>query len=133
MAYISTEEVKAIRQELKKEFPNIKFSVTKESGGLSVNVSIMKSEEIDFTQSEAHPDSQLHYPVNHYYISEHYKNEPKKAETFNKVVEIIKKAPAIVSGEEWFDESDVMTDYFNCAYYFSVNVGKWNKPYQFEG
>ena len=74
MAYISTEEVKAIRQELKKEFPNIKFSVTKESGGLSVNVSIMKSEEIDFTQYDRHIDSQLNYPVNHYYISEHYKH-----------------------------------------------------------
>ena len=35
-------------------------------------------------------------------------------------------------GSEWYDRSDVQTDYFDTAYYMDVNVGQWNKPYIFE-
>ncbi len=33
-------------------------------------------------------------------------------------------------GPDWFDKSDIQTDYFNTAWYVDINVGKWNKPYQ---
>lgn len=36
--------------------------------------------------------------------------------------------PAL-KGAEWYDRSDIMTDYFDTAYYIDVRVGKWNKPY----
>jgi hypothetical protein len=29
----------------------------------------------------------------------------------------------------YYDNSDAMTDYFDTAYYYYINVGKWNKPY----
>ena len=29
----------------------------------------------------------------------------------------------------WFDNSDIMTDYFHVKHYVSINVGQWNKPY----
>jgi hypothetical protein len=32
-------------------------------------------------------------------------------------------------GNDWFDESDSMTDYFHTAFYTDINVGRWNKPY----
>ena len=32
--------------------------------------------------------------------------------------------------EGHWDESDIMTDYFHCAYYVDVSIGKWNKPYK---
>jgi hypothetical protein len=28
------------------------------------------------------------------------------------------------------DRSDSMTDYFDVGWYISINVGKWNKPYE---
>ena len=31
---------------------------------------------------------------------------------------------------EWYNNSDIMTDYFDRAYYSEINVGKWNKPYE---
>lgn len=34
-----------------------------------------------------------------------------------------------MKGDQWFDRSDMSTDYFNTAYYLSINVGQWNKPY----
>ena len=36
---------------------------------------------------------------------------------------------AAMRGDKWYDHSDMMTDYFNTAFYLSINVGKWNKPY----
>jgi len=40
---------------------------------------------------------------------------------------------AMKGNKIWYDRSDAMTDYFDTAYYLDVNVGKWNKPYIFEG
>lgn len=28
-----------------------------------------------------------------------------------------------------YDNSDIMTDYFDIAWYIGINVGEWNKPY----
>ena len=46
------------------------------------------------------------------------------------MVDIIKTAPVSVGGDAWFDKSDAMTDYFHTAYYFHLNIGRWDKPYQ---
>lgn len=42
--------------------------------------------------------------------------------------EYLKEIKRIVYRHHW-DDSDVMTDYFSCAYYIHVQFGKWNKPY----
>lgn len=34
---------------------------------------------------------------------------------------------------DWFDKSDISTDYFHTAYYIQVRIGKWNKPYVYTG
>lgn len=48
---------------------------------------------------------------------------------FNGVaLEYIKKAKEIMLDGHW-DESDIMTDYFHCAYYISIDIGRWNAPY----
>ena len=59
--------------------------------------------------------------VNHYSFMEN-KNLTKEAKlVFQMVDEIIKKY-------HW-DESDSMTDYFHCAFYYSYGIGKWDKPF----
>lgn len=30
----------------------------------------------------------------------------------------------------WYDRSDSMTDYFETAFYYNINVGSWDKPYK---
>ena len=30
---------------------------------------------------------------------------------------------------DWYNHSDIMTDYFDVAYYIYIEVGKWDKPY----
>jgi hypothetical protein len=58
--------------------------------------------------------------VNPHWFTEHYDG---KALAF--LTEVI----AAMKGGGWYDKSDIMTDYFDTAYYIDVNVGKWNKPY----
>lgn len=120
MAYITTQEVAAIRQALKTEMPEFKFSVSKGSGSLSVRVAILKG-PVDFGNTLT--------SVNHYWMHEHFADRPEALAVLNKVEKIIKTAPAIAGGREWFDKSDIQTDYFHTAYYYDITVGKYNKEY----
>ena len=47
--------------------------------------------------------------------------------------EFIRELIGAIKGEEWFDKSDVMTDYFHTAFYMTVRVGRYDKPYQMKG
>jgi hypothetical protein len=123
MAYITAEEVAAIRAQLKAKYPEYKFGVRKSSGGLSVGVTIKQGPR-DFSDIM---DSRNYAQINQYWINDHY---PRHAEFLNDIMEIIKTAPAAApGGRAWFDESDAMTDYFHTAYYIDLNVGDYNKPY----
>ena len=37
-----------------------------------------------------------------------------------------------MKGTGWYNNSDIMTDYFDIAYYTDINIGKWNKDYVLE-
>ena len=133
MAYINAEQVKAIRLALKKEFPEFKFSVTKRHHS-EVDVRLMSGPSFD-KQKVWHRGEEVVVDlnnmdswstINHYHTHWYGKYE----EFFNKIIEIIKTAPFKAGvGDLWFDESDSMTDYFHTAYYMSVGIGKWDKPY----
>jgi hypothetical protein len=59
--------------------------------------------------------------VNVYWIDEHYDGVAR---------EFLSKAYAALKGPDFFDESDVMTDYFYRSHYQDINIGRWNKPYE---
>jgi hypothetical protein len=125
MAYISAEEVREIRKELKKEFPKYKFSVRKRQHSVSVN--ILKS-DIEF-RSQFRDPTEKYSPVNQYFIDTNW--NPRGAKFLKKVLKIIKTAPGkAVDGQEWFDDSDIMTDYFHTAFYIDLQIGTWEKPYE---
>jgi hypothetical protein len=60
--------------------------------------------------------------INQYHLDGY---NPKYTPLFEKIVSIMK-------GERWYDDSDPQTDYFNTAYYIDLNIGKWNKPYEYK-
>jgi hypothetical protein len=62
-----------------------------------------------------------HLDVNPYWYHEHYTGKSKRF-----LDEII---PALKSAG-WYDNSDAQIDFFDCAYYFDVRIGKWNKEYR---
>jgi len=121
MAYIRTDEVAAIRTQLKEAFPQLKFSVRKQHYS-SVIVTI-KSGTVDFSDIL---DKDGYCQTNQYWLERMGQHK----ELFEEIYKIIKTAPGTVEGgREWFDESDSMTDYFHTAFFMSVNIGSYDKPY----
>ena len=112
MAYMNQEKkaviAAAMKPVLKKYGLKASLSV---HNHLSISVNI-KSGPIDFGGDCIQ--------VNHYWLDNHYSGIALKA------LEEIKDALLVAN---YYDNSDAQTDYFDTAYYYNINVGKWNKPY----
>lgn len=122
MAYITANDVAAIRNELKQAFPKWKFSVRKGSGSLSVDVTILKG--------TASFEGKTNAQVNQYWIDSHWTDAEDKM-VLNKINEIMHNAPGRVNPDrKFFDHSDAMTDYFHTAFYTHLSIGSWDKPYE---
>jgi hypothetical protein len=132
MAYITTPEVKEIRIALKEKFgKKFKFSVTRRDGGLAVTVAITAG-AVDFSSlwaDKSETDYGYGYTnINHCHITE--ERFGAEAKLFSEIDTIIRTAPAKAEGgRAYFDNSDSQTDYFHVAYYYDIQVGKWDKPY----
>lgn len=61
--------------------------------------------------------------VNPYHIESQYSD---------KVKDFLLELLSAMKGKDWYNNSDVMTDYFDTAYYMDINVGSWDKPYTIE-
>ena len=136
MAYISTDDVKHIRNELKKELPQYKFSVVRDHHS-SVTISLMKGpafndyeyfDRYNNVTKTANLSDGEHHQINQFHLEDFYGKE--SAEILSKIDTISRTAPAKNGGKVWYNDSDIMTDYFDIAYYVHINVGKWNKPYE---
>lgn len=130
MAYITSKDVKAVREALKAEFgKKFKFGVTKENHS-SVNITVksgpapldtyeMKNQRGDTMASNGH------FQVNHFHT--HMYGEFQGF--FDRLSEIAHTAPGLAGGRAYYNNSDAMIDYFDTAYYVNISVGKWDKPY----
>lgn len=136
MAYISTDDVKHIRNELKKELPQYKFSVVRDHHS-SVTISLMKGpafndyeyfDRYNNVTKTANLSDGEHHQINQFHLEDFYGKE--NAEILSKIDTISRTAPAKNGGKVWYNDSDIQTDYFDIAYYVHINVGKWNKPYE---
>jgi hypothetical protein len=115
MPFISTEDVKAKREQLKKEFPKYKFSITKENYS-SISISIL-SGPVDLL-----PNKEKKYEsVNQYYIDDNYKNNKFTRDLLNKIYDIANSKNYTVTED---------ADYGSVPkFYVNITIGKWNKPY----
>jgi len=125
MAYISKEDVKAIREELKSQFPKWKFAVRKGSGSLSVDVNILQGTE---SFDDHFNNGRRYAQVNQYWIKDHFRDEGER-KAIEVINEIMHNAPGRAGGRVYFDESDAMTDYFHTAFYTHLSIGQWDKDY----
>ena len=82
----------------------------------------VKSGKIDFFEDYGDREDARKFgiQVNPYWFHEHFEGPSKKF--LDEVFDALKSA-------DWYDKSDIQSDYFNTAYYYGVNIGKWNKPY----
>jgi hypothetical protein len=116
MAYISTEEVAIIRNELKQMFPrkqNWVFSIRREHYS-SLHITIRQS------PIELRADTSKEYEqVNYYFIQERE----------NKVASELLQIIYDISNKQNYDRSDIQSDYFDVGFYFSMSIGSWDKPF----
>lgn len=130
MAYMNQEKKAVIAASIK---PLLKKYGIK--GSLSVKhhseiALTLKSGKIDFIENynscnaRKHNENRElvvgHLCVNKNYIDERYDGSAK--EFLNEALEAMQSAG-------WYDRSDVWSDYYNVAYYISINIGQWNVPY----
>lgn len=118
MAYISTSEVKRIREALKVAFPEFKFGVRKVHGGLSVGVTIV-SGPLDLSPDFTHGDG--YAQINQYHLDKY-----EYGAFYQAIDMIIRRAPV----REYYNRSEPMIDYFDVAFYYDIHIGNWNKPYE---
>jgi hypothetical protein len=133
-----TKEIsKDIRRQLKAEFPNCKFSViTKHSN--SIDVHLMQAPFKVFAEdgNGRMKDSngyniQDYAQLNEYQLQDKYRtdNTSNGHKLTEKAWDVLSKAAKILNEQNW-DNSDLMTDYFDVNYYTSISIGKWDKPFE---
>ena len=64
------------------------------------------------------------YQANPYRYAENYDGPLDKADQF------LNELRDAMRGTLYYNNDDIMTDYFDSAYFMSINIGKWDKPYQ---
>ena len=125
MAYVS--------QEMKKQLaPGIKAVLKKYGmkGSIAVRhhstlVVNIKSGKLDILKAAGADEyGRDNLQVNHYWIKENF-DDPR-------VVAFLSELKDAMQGPDFFDESDIMTDYFHLSHYIDINVGRWDKPYILE-
>ena len=122
MAYMNQEKKAVIAAKLK---PILKKYGVK--GSLSVRnhssiVLNVKSGSIDFFADYGDREDARKFgiQVNPYWFHEHFTGKSKK---------FLTEAFDALKSAGYYDNSDAQTDYFDTAYYYDINIGKWNKPY----
>lgn len=119
----------AVKKQLKKEFPECKFSVTIErySGGQALTVALMTAPFEAFEGSIEKQYAQL----NKYCFSDYNWEEKRISNTYTislQAWQMFKKIVEIVDYYN-FDKSDIQSDYFHVNFYSHFHIGKWNKSF----
>ena len=66
------------------------------------------------------------YQENPYRYAENYDGPLDQADQF------LNELRDAMRGTLYYNNDDIMTDYFDSAYFMSINIGKWDKPYKLE-
>ena len=118
MAYVSQDDKRKLT-------PAIKAVLNKYGmkGSISVRhhstlVVTVRSGSIDFGTDAR--DGYLQ--VNPYWIDQHYSGIAR--DFLNELLDAMK-------GPDFFDHSDIQTDYFHRSHYTDINIGRWDKPYTY--
>lgn len=118
MAYLSSTQAKQIRENFGKEFPRSegwRMSLRNENN--TQMVCEIQTAPIDLMKEN--DTGRDHFNVSEYHMND-YSQEAQKI--FKRMFELLKT-------EDYFDESDAMTDYFHVSHYYSLSVGAWDKKF----
>lgn len=112
-----------IREDLKRELPNISFSVRKDSG--RIYITILSGNIKPFREfSEAEKKGYIDFSINQYYIDD----EMSLSDAGKQIVKKVKSIAASYN----YDNSDIYSDYSDKNFYLSIYVGTREKPYVYK-
>ena len=141
-----------LRKDLKKEFPQCKFSVRTEyfSGGSGLTLSIMKTPfKIKTSSDEITEEAIRYYGVQSHYekdtlvrmqeegynqLNDKWVNEDYSKDRWNNGVFLTLEGHSFIkrvvelANQYNYDHSDVQTDYFDVNFWFDLSLGQFEKP-----
>ncbi len=134
MAYMNQERKQKIAQALKPVLAKFGVKGTLRVRNHMAITLTLKSGPIDFIANSNRVCGNDHYQVsrgfrpntnnydqvNPYWFQDHYDGVAK---------EFLTEAFKALKAADYYDRSDAMTDYFDTAYYYDLNIGSWDKPY----
>jgi len=147
------DKIKAIDDEIKKAYPEIKTSRKTGRGGYTDHFSynVMESDKPLIRSIDDFSDSEINRLYNSGYNQNYYKTKEDFKENLRKELEKgymdvnqynidddyrltpygkqVMKDIVKVSDAYNYDESDGQTDYFHTGHYFNLGIGKYDKPY----
>lgn len=126
MAYVSKEmkaKIAPVVKELCKRYGVKATLAVRNHSSLVLNI---KSGVIDFIGNYNETCNPRHLAegsiqVNTYWCHDHFTGAAK---------DFLVAAVAALKGPDFFDHSDIQTDYFHVSHYIDINVGRWDKPYE---
>lgn len=107
---------KKIKDYGKQKFPTCKFSVSKD-GYRTIRISLMQGDFEAYTED----NTENHRGFNHYHDECNGHLTPRCQEVLRLMTRYAQSYN--------YDNSDIMTDYFDVNFYLQVEVGKWNTAY----
>lgn len=128
MAYVSNELMTKIREEVKRNFPTKdgwKITCKKSSSHSSVTATIRKAPKWFH--------SEIKLILKDPSTKEIYSNLDRCATTNSNALTACRELlESCVRTEEYYDRSDVMTDYFDVSHYYHISVGDFENPFILE-
>jgi len=113
MPFIDRETSKLIRQNLKKKYPKVKFSVR-----------ILHHTELMVTILKGPYSFGDYIQVNQFYIDEHYKDTPIERDFLKDVLQIMNDVKPQKELTYDYDYGSIPN------YYQSIHIGKWDTHYE---
>ncbi|KXB08674.1 hypothetical protein AKJ59_00630 [candidate division MSBL1 archaeon SCGC-AAA385M02] len=148
---LGTKEIaKRIRKQLKKEFPDCKFSVRikRYSGGSSITVSFMKADrkvKMDFDkipqgwfnryldirsiEDLRKLQNEDYHQLNQHTLKQEYGGHWCNGVFLTRQGHLLLKRVVQIADYYNYDDSDMMTDYYSVNFSFNIQLGKWDKPF----
>jgi hypothetical protein len=115
MAYVSQQMKKELAPQIKSVLKKYGMKGTIAVDNHSTLVVNLREGVIDFDSDRDN------FQVNHYWVKEHYAGVARDF-----LVELVDA----MRGPKFYDNTDIMTDYFDVSHYININVGRFSKPYK---
>jgi hypothetical protein len=135
MAYVSKETKAERAPAIKKVLAKYGVKGTISVRNYSSLVVTLQSGELDligdaneYNRRYAERTGQSVFVVKDYYqssltrVGPDYSVNPRVGQFFEELAVAMK-------GPDWYNNTDIQSDYFDIAYYLDVNIGRWDKPY----